>query len=321
MILDQLNEELKNKIISNLNDSVKSAIENSTVLLRSATFTGSGVIFFKDTEKKKFYVLTAKHNLLVAAKGAHAKIVSPATWDVKEKEKNSTTLKDYFKANVGVIYKGANMTKKEPELVNVEREITDIKLIDDWSYDVCQLEITYTNETTPRGSLLGPQDIKQLKELVKGQQDFILDLAKYVKSKDQISGITKYQFLQTGYGVPSLTTNKDQYLGKLENYKIKAVEFDSFQPRDVYEESVSKYQDVFTLKSNQNCTTLPGDSGGPVFGVVLGEEKFALYLVGLTLGSDYFLRQQDEPATLQTDPDGKYNNGSTSLSKYYAYVQ
>ncbi|MUG95140.1 hypothetical protein F7734_23365 [Scytonema sp. UIC 10036] len=321
MIADKLNDDLKNKIISNLNDAVKNTIENASVLLRGDVFTGSGVILFKNPEKKKFYVLTAKHNLLVAGKQVHQKIGTPATWNPQVNEQNTLTLIEYFKSQIEIFYKGANLNSKAPDKeaqpVNAQKKIEAIKLIGDWDYDICQLEITYTDETAPRGALFGSNDSIQLKESVKEQQNFILTLPNYINSKERVNGIGKYQFLQTGYGVPSSTTNRDNYVGTLNDFKIKAVEFNAYQTRNVYDETVAQYKDVFNLKSNQNCTTLPGDSGGPLFGVVLGEEKFFLYLLGLTLGSDYFVNKQDEPATLKDDPDGKYNNGATSLSEYY----
>jgi hypothetical protein len=326
VITDKANENLKDKIFKNVSDSVRSVVEHASVLLTGSGFTGSGVILAKDPVKQKFYVLTAKHNLLKAAQKAHSGIVNPGAWQAQAKDANTATLVTYFKTKVQVQYRGVNLeqldTDKNPTPVNPARAIAEIKMMDDWGYDVCQLEVDYTKATTPRALVLGfgPNEGEKFKGLVKEQSQFLTTLPALLSSKNQVDGIRKYQFLQVGYGVPDRKIAPPDFTGTIDKYKIKATEFTTHATRTVYDSSVGTYTDTFQLNSDENNTTYVGDSGGPLFGVELGATGATVYLLGVTLGSDYFLRQSDEPTTLAEDPDGKYNNAATSLSAYYDKV-
>jgi len=320
MITDQANEALTGQLLRNLSQSAKSIVELSPVLLKSTGstgFTGTGVIAYKNTEKGTFYVLTAKHNLLKAAKKAHDAIVRPAQWKPEDKDGNTATLVDYFRTNVRVEYRGADMTKETPETCSPSGAITAIKLMEDWTYDVCLLEVSYTPQVTPRVAVFGPSDREQLKDIAAAQRLFIDQLAIAINSRDQVDGLRKYQFLQVGFGVQDRAVKGD-FIGSLDKCKTKASELqDAGAVRKVYDSDVGQYQDTFRLTSTENCTTYVGDSGGPLFCVELGATTAGIYLAGVTLGSDYFVRQEDEPPSLEEDPDGKYNNAATSLGQYY----
>lgn len=124
-----------------------------------------------------------------------------------------------------------------------------------------------------------------------------------------------WQLLQSGFG----RTAPDNALSAgTRNHKLALFADDGgARPANMYDELIGQNEDVIRLQSTTQWTSLPGDSGGPLFAV--NEVSGKVVVVGVTLGSEVFPTQQAEQqagVTAQTQ-DGTFNNGSISLMRLY----
>ncbi|MFM2481960.1 hypothetical protein [Celerinatantimonas sp. YJH-8] len=332
-------ELLTSNITKNLANGMLDKMKLSTVLLKHGGFSGSGIILYGDVASRQAMVLTAAHNVLLAAKGSADFPGYPINWQNSDILKHSQTLLNYFKTNVKIHYRALddtqaqneaekqlqslkmkgitkNQTFSEPKAKNGVANMVAANLINtgDWTTDLCLLRFSYAENEVPRASLLGPRDRTHLQSLLQNQMNFISELKKYATSTKRVSGLRDYQFFQFGYGKPSTDTG-DDYTATLDNLKYRVIEPEG---TDHYRaivcedgEMVKEYQDVLLFQSDTQNTSLPGDSGGPVFAFQQATTAPEIFLLGVNLGSDFFKPHQ-APSDSQSAPTGKYNNAITS---------
>ncbi|HET9955281.1 MAG TPA: hypothetical protein VFQ61_12290, partial [Polyangiaceae bacterium] len=120
-----------------------------------------------------------------------------------------------------------------------------------------------------------------------------------------------WELLQAGYG-RTRADNPDS-AGNL-NFKLS--KFSNGRPATYYDTTAGENTSVLVLESSAAWTTLPGDSGGPLFAV--NRVKGNTHVIGVTLGSDVFATLQAEQQGLAAnDTDGAHNNAATALDRVY----
>jgi|GEM_PF-3646234 len=339
MIISPADQIHTDAVFNNLGASLPAQIECATVLLRCGNFTGSGVLIIRDYEQSTGMVLTAAHNLLIAAKGVNGINTKPNTWQANDIANNTKAVIDHFKANGKVHFLAAdhthatnsdnpltnkNQLPTDPTPVDGNAAISKIKLVSKsgnvggWDTDLCTITFKFDKTNRPRSALLGSGSPEQYKSDCKAQAEFIDQLPLNANTQTKVNNLKKYQFIQAGYGWPSADAGA-LYTGTLRNLKHRCVEFTSSDATPVNvegEDAIDEYKNVFLLTSAANNTSLPGDSGGPVYGVELGSPYSPLYLVGINLGADFFEEGQKPPGA-DDEPDGTYNNAATSAEAFF----
>lgn len=263
--------------------------------VQAGTFTGSGVVYRLDSAAGQTYVLTAKHNLHIAAKGT---------------DKTGSALSDYFKTKV----------RAKVESVTGECALAAVEFpdgsSDDCKYDVCilridsrpltqavsaQLAVGMRNEFVSSGARTGgiagdPTDRRLW--------DFLsTETAKKVLT--HANGYKGFRLLQFGYGV-SVAGRMPTY-----DFKKRAVSLVPASGRATpvhkwLDASHEGYQNVFAFPSKDTWTAAPGDSGGPLF--AFDSTGTRSFLVGLHLGANFYDDKTDNNPSSAT-----VNNACTVL--------
>lgn len=295
------------KILETLSLSAELIARFTPVMLRDkgASFTGSGVILLNDPSRKEMWVATAKHNIWFYASSKGGYPGDPVTWIEKNEKANDLQIQRLFLTDVEVHYESvdlASMNQVAPT-ATTKAAIDDIEFFHPgYQYDACLLRVSYTQQTAPRAALLSRfMAVPMLREIRKRMQ--------LLEKNGAIGG--SGGLVQAGFGAQGQKKTKEETKNGTLLYKQSA--FAKYVRQSYYDDHVGAYTDVYELQSDQTWTTLPGDSGGPLFLI----ENNACLPIGVTLGADSFASQKDEPKSLATDPDGKYNNTATSLLPIY----
>ncbi|GAB7217254.1 hypothetical protein OS42_38670 [Dickeya oryzae] len=167
----------------------------------------------------------------------------------------------------------------------------------------------------------GELNKEELEGKLEKQSEFLMALS--TKVYEKIKEKPKYVFIQAGYGMPN-RGNAGMYTGTLNNINYRVVSFIQngdakkfdIGPHDVkIDDSTCLYKDVFLFASDKDNTSMPGDSGGPIYGVELCNENPdpLIYLVGITLGSDFYKDDEVKVKDDSQEPDGYKNNAATSI--------
>ncbi|EYF05034.1 hypothetical protein [Chondromyces apiculatus] len=263
----------------------------------SGSFTGSGVVFRIDLAAGRTYVLTAKHNLHIAAKRANL---------------GSSGLSAYFRTKVRV---------KVPGISSQEYAIAGITLCDgsdaDFRYDVCLVQVDsmplaravndflrvgfrgeFASAKARSGGLGGDPQDKQIWDVLTN------DAAQRVLGNKY--GYKDYTLLQFGFGkieagdMASYGFRKRAISLKPEGNVARVV-------REYIPRTHEGYQDVFVFPGTDTSTGAPGDSGGPVF--ALDATRTKSFLLGLHLGANFYANRTDNNPSSTT-----VNNAFTVLS-------
>lgn len=290
--------------------TVESLIQNTPVMLRDdgRVFTGSGVILAKDSTKRKMWVATAKHNIWFYCSKKVGYAGDPATWSEDDAQTKGNLLKTKFKNEVRVHYQAVDVTHTDPNSdmptsfasANIDKILFSEA---GFQYDACLLEVSYEPEATPRIAFFDYFSREPaLRPAVKKIRD--------IQTTGELPART--HLIQAGFGKQGQKNTSGELKDGQLLFKVSEFKTDG-TPGTYYDEHVDAYNNVFLLNSTDKWTTLSGDSGGPLFAV----SPDSCFVLGVTLGSDSFAREDDEPETLQADPDGKYNNTATSLLAVY----
>ncbi len=316
MIISEIEKEQTSKVMASIpgaaNGKIKNIIEKATVLLTGGGFTGSGVLLCSVGDK--YYVLTAAHNILINAKGRN--VVNSLNLDdlIKSKDDTSKLISD-FKGSCRISFNAVNDTKPS-------KKISDAILVADWCTDLCLLIFHCKPLEKPCCTLWGELNKTELEGKLEKQSEFLMALS--AKVYEEIKGKPKYVFIQAGYGMPK-RENAGMYTGTLNNINYRVVSFikkaggngfDIVPHKVKIDDSECKYEGVFLFASDEHNTSMPGDSGGPIYGVELYNENPdpLIYLVGITLGSDFYKDGEVKVKDDSQEPDGYKNNAATSTS-------
>lgn len=275
-------------------DDLAARMRLSTVKLHHGQFTGSGVIF--TTSENAAYVLTAKHNLLIWAKGQGRNNVTmrAGAWDGTRADLRG--LNTDFKTNIRLVYGNGR-----------EAQIHEIVYFgSNWSYDVCCLVIrdggfrsfarTHAWDFEPFGVGFDFSYRTTLTALFD-------NLRRRTNNDLQTTWKTQinqgYYFFQAGYGATGYSggttiakVNSDS--GGSFGYRLADLS-DSWATaydRDATQNTTDDYTDVIALTADSESSSGPGDSGGPVFAIRRNQAnvrvaRLSLYLVGVTVGYNY----------------------------------
>jgi len=306
---DSTNESKLEQVIQQIGD-VYDRMRMCTVRLTSNVFNGTGAILAANISQGRGYmfVVTAAHNLRVNVDGLSGSSAR-SFWGGDKEAWNADVLGRYredmaeaFKEGITLHYAAADMSKQTPTAVNATTTLAKV-LAPSFTYDVAVLYARFDETKRPRvaaydswGELQGAVDLLTTLQQ-QGGHDY------------------NWRLLQAGYGQTS-KENVDSG-GNLAFKFSKLKGQDGGRPKAFYDETAGTNEDVLVLESTAEWTTLPGDSGGPLFAVNTTTKKMCL--LGVTLGSDVFATQVEEQHALGVnDADGAYNNAVTSLSRLYA---
>ncbi len=289
-----------------LPEAFESMKEATVKLTDGAQFTGSGVIIALSirSTSRTMIVATAAHNIRVfiqslsTARKLEIWGVPQAelTLDVMNARKQQAI--DAFIAGASIHYTAVNMIGDANVLINGQAAITRV-LLPDWKYDVCLLYAEVPTTQLPKYSAV--------RRMLEVQEASVLFQELLYKGKLPVS----YRLLQAGYG---RTNPANVFSAGNLNFKVSEFENDDGRAASYYDGLTGTCDDVLKLSSTAAWTSLPGDSGGPLFAVHLQTGKF--YPIGVALGSDV-TTDADEDAAWATHADGAHNNAVTSLYRLY----
>jgi hypothetical protein len=309
MISDLVNRGKRDDLWATLSSSVQARIERGTVRLHGGMFTGSGVILTAGVQngEGRMVVATAAHNLKVYIDGLSGQARTdfwgggPQPWSLQEMNTRKAAMIQSFRQNVSIYYDAADMIQPDPTVENGVATITAVKM-GSFVYDACLLFAAFQTNRRPRCELIASwAEVDQAADLVRAQmQNGALPVG--------------WSLLQSGFG--RTNPGNELSVGTL-NHKVAAFAHGGARPANMYDAILGSNEDVLVLTSSAAWTTLPGDSGGPLFAVNSVAQKVSV--LGVTLGSEVFpnqLAEQQSGVTAQT-PDGAVNNASTSLMRLY----
>jgi hypothetical protein len=304
MISTVIKAAARETLLSRLTDSAQARITRSTVKLEGGIFTGSGVIVTSRVRggRCEIVVATAAHNLRIYIDGlsgqARQQFAPPEAWTLEQLNHRKDDMIAAFIQGARIHYDGANMTLEDPVAVNGQAAISRI-ILPDWRYDACLLFADVPMTARPRCEVYA----------IEQEAAVARNVCTYLQQHGSLE--QGWSLLQVGYG----RTDPDQDLSVgTRNAKISSFLGPAGgRPTEYWDSVLETNQEVMKLESSAEWTTLPGDSGGPLY-AVYAPDKVAV--IGVTLGSDVFkTRQEDEAA--RADADGAHNNAVTSLAKLY----
>lgn len=258
---------------------------------KAGTFTGSGVII--RVAQSAAYVLTAKHNLHIAAKDAGI---------------GKNDFADYFaeKISVEVVKKNGGTLDGAISAIHFPDGT-----IDDEKYDVAVLEVggvkglSYANNV--RSLLSGFTYYFTSMAWQHGKSNFLFDLLSREEAKavlmngkpynQVISELAGFSLLHLGFG--KVTT------GGLYGFRRRVLKIGELVKPTFMDKTKEGYVDVFTYGANANDTALEGDSGGPIFAIDASGTRS--YLIGFHLGANHYSDRVD-------NSNGTDNNSFTVVS-------
>jgi hypothetical protein len=290
--------------------SLCTTLQNTSVMLSGTTpkgkgFTGSGVILYSDTDTA--YVVTAKHNLYVF----NDQTDPPATWD--------PTVVTKFQQAIKINYDGPMAFGKAPgRSASISQVVTvDIPSPGTWTYDVMILK-------SADSDLMGFAKVNNLYPLDQADLNVVLNQQTYLQRNN-----TQNYFIQTGFGFvrdtasnaaktklplnPTGSTNQNQTLQYRVTQPLAEQTNTVYNQFSTNKSQYYQFQNAFQVQADANNSTAPGDSGGPLFLLTGAGGSWALYLIGVTSGSDMALAQTPCPAP----PNILENNIVTSLETCY----
>jgi hypothetical protein len=236
-------------------------------------------------EKDLAYVLTSKHNLCAANEAlSRSPLGDPKDWG-KAAPANTKTLMAEF-------CKGVTVGEAKAPISRVDF----FKEEGDFTYDACLLTVTSAE------GLRGFCEHGTIEE----------DLERAVKTFDRVlQERTKVVLVQFGFGA---ARKREAPKGTLQQRKVT---LRSPTPDTFYSRTVDENVDVLLLNSRPADTTLPGDSGGPLFAVPTQRDRDKyITLLAVTLGADS-CKTKEEDIKAHANDDGHLNNAVTSLKRAY----
>ncbi len=278
----QLSPENRTKFenqFNQLKDDTRKLLRGSAVMLNGAPFTASGVIFAYD-KLGNTLIITAKHNLVQGAtykpgkKPAPSKLVDAFTSKMKimygfvdfEKKGSQTALFNQGPNNGGntKIFGGADQ--------------------DNWDYDVMIL-------TSPDQALLA--HAKQY-AVVKTATDLKDLVEKLAIPKLALARSDSHLFIQVGFGNSTpVSSDSDKYVGRFQ-VRYTSPEASAFA-KEVYDYDEEARVDfvntnVVMMTANNDNSSAPGDSGGPLFLLDITEKASPkVFLLSVALGANQSL--------------------------------
>lgn len=288
-------------------------MRNATVRLSGGTFTGTGVLLTATNSGGNTYlaVATAAHNLTIYIDGLSGNVKHPFWEDrLADVEGSSDTrlelLNDKKAAIINQVTKGT-ISPFSMEFAGLPARQVRKVILGDWTRDVCLL---LARDVTDPSANYTTSAIYQRRQ----------DLAHWDEVSTQLNINNTlpngYRLVQAGFGQTSLENENSKQF----NFKVSQLaQVQGAWAQDYYDSRLGTNSEVILLRSRHDWTTLPGDSGGPLFAIHPGGQKIAV--LGVTLGADLFATEDAENQAAALDErDGAHNNACTSLaSLYYAW--
>jgi len=288
-------------------------MENASVKLTGGTFVGSGVLLATTSSGGNTFVAvaTAAHNLYIYIDGLSGQVKAPF-WEDKlsdldmSSEERLQLLNTKKDAIINQVTKGtvSPFRMEFPGLPDMQvRRV----VMGDWTRDLCLLlgkEPTNTQANYAASAIYQSAGDLAYWEAVSNQLNM---------NKTLPQG---YRLIQSGYGQKTLENENSKEF----QFKVSSLATtDGGWEQEYYDSNLGTNSEVILLQSRADWTTLPGDSGGPLFAVHPQQGRIAV--IGVTLGADVFKTREAETDALAVDDnDGAYNNACTSLSSlYYAW--
>jgi len=317
-------------VMRKLRPEALSNLRHLPVGLTASGFEASGAILATDAANQRFFVATAKHNLLLAGGAAGTKKKVPKIGGNSQSadfRADSRKIIDYCKSDMKVVYFTAATTGADVTLATsggganaAEGTVTDVWFpegaitADTWAYDACLLIVSYTTapfatgrDWARRTTWVGPT--KTTLEGYHGPGGGL---------RSQGTDAWQDCLVQLGFGRRDhspMSKGNGRRQEKLSRFKAR----NAHVPIDVINvqnDDTVRNDDVFLLESTTDWTTLPGDSGGPLY-VVNPSLKIPVQ-IGVTLGAD---GSATKNATYDLATDGTYNNTVTSLLRLYTALE
>ena len=302
MILSQNVNNATQALVDDIDPDHFSLLELMSVKLTGGvaygTFVGSGVVFRADVAAGQIYVVTAKHNLHVAARDAQL---------------GNGGVKAYFKLKIRV------MLPRIESIKTTEYAIAEIAFHDgtpdDHHYDVCTLRVDSRPLTNVVAGLLNEGlrgEFASSKSRAglwgDGQDKQIFDVLSTATAKKVLgdqAGYKDYKLLQFGYGKIEAGAMGSKAFRR-RAVSPKPIRNVAQQPAFM-DATHEGYEDVFVFPAADDNTGAEGDSGGPVFAIdPTGTRSL---LVGVHLGANFYTDRTDNNPNSAT-----VNNAFTVLS-------
>ena len=286
MQLSAQNRKAFEQKFSALDKGVIDLLRGGSVLLNWGGFNASGVIFtFVDKDDTKAtYILTAKHNLLKAE-----------GYDPKKTGAPSTLVKAFVE-NTVVYYGTSDFVKRPPKSASLDKGddnggntlIFGDATQNTWEYDVMMVKSADPGllaQAKACAAVKTPEDLNKLS----------LQLADTYATLQR--GL-KREFIQCGFGYGNEARSPgDKHLGK---FQVRYTEPTALETAPVYSyDPDSGFDQQFTnvaqVTADNENSTAPGDSGGPLFLVDTSKKGAPVVrLLGTTLGSNHSLAKETE---------------------------
>lgn len=251
---------------------------------KNHTFTATGVIY--KAEGGTVWVLTAAHNLHVYAGNDY--------------RSTHGDLADRFRTGIQVFPYAGKKAETGYDIAELKLDAEDTA----YGYDVCSLRIDDLGLAT---TLLGEGYLSDQARfgVTDGALDLYPDVPTFVGTGH---GLQSWAIFQIGWGKFKKWDNSEQHGLRWRALPWQALKREVEKPA-VMEETKEKYAKVLTFASSDaTSTTSAGDSGGPAFLIRKNHAHFEVYLLGVTLGANFFETKVDRP----NDP--VVNNAVTVLT-------
>jgi hypothetical protein len=251
---------------------------------KNDTFTATGVIYKVDGTDT--WVLTAAHNLHVYAGNDY--------------NSDHEDLADSFKNGMQVVRSTGKNQSTAYDIDELTLDAGDTA----YGYDVCSLRIDSLAlaNSLAGGYLAGGNGFGAVTNRT---LDLHGDVPTFVNGKN---GLQKWAIFQLGYGKFKKWDNSEQYSLRWRALPWQALKQGNEKPK-MMAKTKENYIDVLTFASSDaTSTTSVGDSGGPAFLIQKDNNYFRAYLLGVTLGANFWDNKKDKA----NDPI--VNNAVTVLS-------
>ena len=326
MIVRNASIDTRNTAAAAVATGLEAKMQLSTVKLHHQNFSGSGVIFA--TGMDRTFVLTAKHNLTVWARGEGRDEEALRTGAWGSSRGDLRNLHRDFKTNITLTYGNGR-----------EASISEIVYFGaDWSYDVCCLVVrdgglrSFAND---RAWIFEPFATQgdnfvydySYKNALQGIFNNLRDrnTSGDIQPSRKTSLNNNYYFFQAGYGKTAYNGNSTNIANINQdsggNFGFRVAEIDNSWAaavdNDTTEGTVDTYTDAIALTAAHDNSSAPGDSGGPIFAMPKNQTRslhqISVYLVAVTTGYNYHRNQND---AIQSDARFR-NNIVTDIRAAY----
>lgn len=254
-----------------------------------SSFTGSGFILRVDSPN--VYVITAKHNLHVAATGMN---------------KRGAALRDYFMQKIQVEFIRINGQAVQGAITAI---LFPDNTADDEHYDVAILRVQDMAYAQHVATFMAPSRSIMCLFAAPGwqkkQDGWIVEVFSKADAQEVLAnGVSPYHLEGVEYPDARKNYSLVQFGWGLDNqrnhtFRERVLPIASMTNRTYLPTTHEGYEDVFTFDTDGDNTTQPGDSGGPIF--ALDATGTHSWLIGVALGANYYSNKSDNTNSIKNN--------------------